>query len=628
MNKITKNSSPTIIIGAGPAGLTAGYELAKFGKNAVILEADKTVGGISRTVNYQGYRFDIGGHRFFSKVPYINELWNEIMPDDFLLRPRLSRIHYKGHFFDYPLKITNALQGLGLAEALLVCFSYSKAKLLPNSTEDNFEQWIVNRFGRRLYRIFFKTYTEKVWGMPCHAISADWAAQRIKNLSLREALTNAIFPNGKDRSGAVVTSLIEQFHYPRLGPGMMWQCCKDALTEKRSPTIYGERVDRIRHTNGRVDCVYSRNQARQETQYEGPHYVSTMSLKELIWGLDPPPPDEVVQAAKNLRYRDYLMVVLIVGREQVFPDNWIYVHTPEVKLGRVQNYKNWSPDMVPDSSKTALGLEYFLWEQDEEWRWPDERLIATGIRECAQIGLIQPGDVEDGTVVRMKNAYPVYDLNYHTSLEIIRQYLAGFSNLQTVGRNGLHRYNNQDHSMMTGVYAARNIMGESHDLWSVNTEKEYHENGTLQSAVNSGGDRLVPVGRYADGSPSATSTAESADAIGQQKIIEEAFAMLDPLAFGFAVGVVCGFGLFLAGIVLLVRGGGTVGPTLSLLGHFLPGFAASWPGIIIGLVEAGAGGFVLGNMAARLRNWLMFAYSNVLRHRAEAEENPDILDKI
>ncbi len=604
---------PTIIIGGGPAGLTAAYELSKLGTNSVILEADNQVGGLSRTVNYREYRFDIGGHRFFSKVPYINKLWHEMLGEDFLLRPRLSRIHYRGHFFDYPLKPLNALSGLGPAESFLVGLSYAKAKVFPNGKEENFEEWVSNRFGYRLYNIFFKTYTEKVWGMPCREISADWAAQRIKNLSLKEAVLNALLNNGNLKNGEIITTLIEQFHYPRLGPGMMWEHCKELLAKKGNPTLCGERVVRIQHRHQQVECVSARNSSGEWTEFCGEHIVSSMPLRELIQGLDPPPPDKVLQAANRLRYRDYLTVVLIVNRKKVFLDNWIYIHTPEVRMGRIQNYKNWSPDMVPEQSKTSLGLEYFLWEKDEEWHWPDERLIELGIRECSQIGLIEPDEVEDGTVVRMKKAYPVYDQNYHDSLTVIHEYLDNFSNLQTIGRNGLHRYNNQDHSMLTGVYAARNILGAEYDVWLVNTEQEYHEEAKVPEVPT--GDRLIPT------------RIQVAD-IEAEHVLEEAFARLDVLALGIAIGLVSGLGLFLATIILLLKGGPVIGPTLSLLGQYLLGYRVSWKGAFIGLIEAGLLGFALGNFIAWLRNWGMSAYAALIYRRKEAEERRALLDRV
>lgn len=476
------------IIGAGPAGLTAAYELEKLGFSPTLLEADRQVGGLSRTVDYRGYRFDIGGHRFFSKIPLINDLWREILGDEFLVRPRLSRIYYRGRFFDYPLRAANAVAGLGPMETLRIGLSYLRAQIKPHAEEHNFEQWVSNRFGERLYRIFFKTYTEKVWGIPCTEISADWAAQRIKNLSLREAVRQALFGGGRDQQGRIVTTLIDEFHYPRLGPGQMWERCRDLLSMRGCKTIGDVKVNRVRHAHRRVEAVYGATSDGQIVEMSADNFLSTMPLRELIESLDPAPPDIVVEAARSLRYRDYLTVVLIVASAYVFPDNWIYIHSPEVKVGRVQNYKNWSPAMTPDPARTSLGFEYFLWENDEEWNWPDRRLIERAVSEGARIGLLDPREVEDGAVVRARKAYPIYDHNYQRNLAIIREYLDGFENLQTIGRNGLHRYNNQDHSMLTGVYAARNLAGERHDVWSVNTEMEYHE-GTDATK----GDRLHPV---------------------------------------------------------------------------------------------------------------------------------------
>jgi len=465
--------SESLVIGAGPAGLTAAYELAKLGMRSTIVEADAQVGGISRTVNYKGYRFDIGGHRFFSKIPYINKLWQEIIGDDFLLRPRLSRIYYSGRFYDYPLKPLNALVGLGPLEAVRIGLSYFRAKVLPYGDDNNFELWVANRFGYRLYDIFFKTYTEKVWGIPCDKISADWAAQRINNLSLWNAVHDAFFLNRHNDKR--ITTLIEKFHYPRLGPGMMWECCESRLAQQGSETLRGVRVERLRHRNRRIESMYGTTDDGLSIELDGKHFISSMPLRELIYALDPLPPHTILQAADRLHHRDYLTVVLIINRKDVFPDNWIYIHAPDVKLGRVQNYKNWSPDMVPNPNHTLLGLEYFLWDKDEEWNWPEERMIETGIRECTKIGLIEPHEVIDSTVVRMRKTYPVYHENYRDNLNILRQYLASFLNLQTIGRNGLHRYNNQDHSMLTGIFAARNITGETNDVWMVNTEMVYHE---------------------------------------------------------------------------------------------------------------------------------------------------------
>ena len=608
---------PAVIIGAGPAGLTAAYELSKRGVASTVLESGTQVGGISKTVNYGGYRFDIGGHRFFSKVPLINELWQEMLGEEFLLRPRKSRIYYKQHFFDYPLKPINALIGLGTVESLLVALSYLKARFAHIHDEKTFEDWVSNRFGYRLYNIFFKTYTEKVWGIPCKEISADWAAQRIKNLSLKQALRNALLSASRGMDGQTITSLIERFHYPRFGPGVMWERCESVIGERGGRTVRGIHVQRIRHGRGRVESVSGTMLTGERAEFEGSNFVSTMPLRELMFALDPIPPAQVLDAAARLRYRDYLTVVLVVNREEVFPDNWIYIHSPDVKVGRIQNYKNWSPYMVPDPATTSLGLEYFLWDKDEEWSWPDEQLIQLGIRECRQLGLIDLKDVVDGTVVRMEKAYPVYDQTYQANVTLIRDYLATFANVQTIGRNGLHRYNNQDHSMLTGIYAARNIMGERWDVWAVNTEKEYHEEGRVADLRS--GDRLVP-------RPVTVAVNDMPTAL--DRVLDRAFARLDPVAMGAATGVVSSLGLFLVTVIPLVKGGRAVGPNLSLLGQFLPGFSVTWAGTAIGLVEVGLWGFLTGYAGAWLCNRGVILYASLVRSRVEAEEHRDLLDKV
>lgn len=604
--------SRVLITGAGPAGLTAAYELSKLGLEPTVLEADNLVGGISRTVDYKGYRFDIGGHRFFSKVPLINELWDEILREDFLVRPRLSRIYYRQKFFDYPLKAANALAGLGPVEAFMIGLSYAKSQFFPQGDETNFEQWVINRFGERLYRIFFKTYTEKVWGIPCHEISADWAAQRIKNLSFREAIRSALLGATRTEDGQVITTLIDQFNYPRLGPGMMWEHCRDLLAARGHDTVSGVRVERLRHKHGRVESAYGRTSSGEMVEFGADHFISTMPLRELIHSLDPLPPDDILAAANMLRYRDYLTVVLIAKREAVFPDNWIYIHEPDVKMGRIQNYKNWSPEMVPDSSRSSLGLEYFLWEKDEEWDWSHERLIELGIKECTQIGLIEPDEIEDGTVVRMKKAYPVYDQGYQENLDTIRHYLETLSNLQTVGRNGLHRYNNQDHSMLTAVYAARNIVGENNDVWSVNTEMEYHEEAKTPAGT---GDRMVP--------QKVTVPVSDAD-----ELIVETFARLDPLALGVSLGSVTGLLLFLATVILLLKGGPVIGPRLGLLGNFFFGYQVTWTGAFLVMVQGAIGGLILGYLIAVCRNWIIDSYGYIIRRTAEAKASRDMLDKV
>ncbi len=460
-----------VIIGGGPAGLTASYELSKHQVPAVVLEADNIVGGISRTANYKGYLFDIGGHRFFSKCAEVNQIWEEILHGQFLERPRLSRIYYRNKFFYYPLKPKNALFGLGLFEAMRIVASYASARINPHPQEDNLEQWVSNRFGKRLYEIFFKTYTEKVWGVPCTEIRAEWAAQRIRGLSLTTAIKNALFGQKKPK----VKTLIDKFHYPERGPGQMWETLTQMLRERGYPVLMERPVVRIAHDGARVTHLVTRN-VKGEEKFAGSHFISSMPIRELVNALDPPPPPEVRKAANCLRYRDFLIVSLIVNRKDIAPDNWIYIHESKVKVGRIQNFKNWSPAMVPDPSKTCLGMEYFVFENDELWSSPDDKLIELAKREIEQLGLAKASEIEDGCVVRMPKAYPMYDADWHQQVQLIRRWIEqNLPNLQLVGRNGMHKYNNQDHSMMTALYAARNILGENHDLWAVNTDEEYHE---------------------------------------------------------------------------------------------------------------------------------------------------------
>jgi protoporphyrinogen oxidase len=467
------NNRRVVIIGGGPAGLTASYELSKHGVPATVLEADNIVGGISRTAKYKGYLFDIGGHRFFTKWDEVNQIWDEVLGGKFLERPRLSRIYYRGKFFYYPLKPFNALFGLGIFEAIRIMFSYAWSRVAPSAVEENLEQWVSNRFGKRLYEIFFKTYTEKVWGVPCTEIRAEWAAQRIKGLSLTTAIRNALFAQQKPK----VKTLIDKFHYPERGPGQMWETLADMLNQRGYPVLMERPVVRICHSPAeqRVTHLVTRGKHGEET-HAGTDFISSMPIRELVNSLDPPAPEPVRKAANSLRYRDFLIVAVVVNRKDLAPDNWIYIHEPGVKVGRIQNFKNWSPAMVPDPNKTCLGMEYFVFENDELWSSPDEKLIELAKQELGKLGLARPEEIEDGTVVRMPKAYPMYDTGWTEQVELIRKWLAeNVPNLQLVGRNGMHKYNNQDHSMMTALCAARNILGEKHDLWAINTEADYHE---------------------------------------------------------------------------------------------------------------------------------------------------------
>jgi len=464
-----------VIIGAGPAGLTVAYELARAGHRTVVLEADDQVGGLSKTLSHRGFLFDIGGHRFFTKVSIVEKMWHDVLGPELLTRPRLSRIYYRQHFFDYPLRPFNVVAGLGPVETIRCIASYTRARLFPKHPEADFETWVSNRFGTRLFDTFFRTYTEKVWGIKCCEISADWAAQRIQSLSLFKVVANA-FLRGARLGGSAPKSLIEQFLYPRRGPGQMWARTAEIVQQYGSDVVLRAPVQRVQHSSGLVIGVQT-----DESFYTGEHYISSMPVRDLIRCLDPAPPQPVRQAAERLHYRDYLAVCLICSRKNLFPDNWIYVHDPGVHVGRIQNYGNWSSAMVPRPGASCLGLEYFCFEGDELWSMTDAELVALGTSEISRLGLLKPADVEEGVVLRVPKAYPVYDATYQESLEEIRAWLTGVRNLQLIGRNGMHRYNNQDHSMLTGMLAAKNVLGANYDLWKVNADAEYHESGAVVS---------------------------------------------------------------------------------------------------------------------------------------------------
>lgn len=466
-----------VIIGAGPAGLTAAYELTRHQVPATVLEADDVVGGISRTIERDGWRFDVGGHRFFTKVSRVEALWHEILLDgEFLLRPRQSRILYRGKFYDYPLRPLGALRNLGAAEAARCVLSYAWARLRPPADQSHLEGWVAARFGYRLYRHFFKTYNEKVWGMPATEIQADWAAQRIKDLSLATAVLGGL-RLGRNRTQ--ITSLIEEFHYPKYGPGMMWERCCELVEAAGSKVHLSQPVTRIRHEDSRVVSIETTADGAL-TSYPCTQLISSMPLPDLVRAMDPPAPPAVRAAADELRFRDFLTVALVVSESQAFPDNWIYVHCPQVRVGRIQNFGAWSPAMVKPG-RTCLGLEYFVFRGDELWELPDPDLVKRATRELAVLGLVDPGQVEAGYVVRMPKAYPVYDQDFQANVGVLRGWLAEHArNVHPVGRNGMHRYNNQDHSMLTAMLTVENILGRGHhDIWSVNVEAEYLEQSTV-----------------------------------------------------------------------------------------------------------------------------------------------------
>jgi protoporphyrinogen oxidase len=497
------------IIGAGPAGLTAAYLLSKQQVDVTVLEADPTyVGGISRTARYKGFHFDIGGHRFFSKSKEVEDFWTQILPDDMLQRPRSSRIFYRGKFFAYPLRAGEALRKLGVLESARCVLSYLKARLLPIRNPKSFQDWVTNQFGSRLFNIFFKTYTEKVWGMSCKEISADWAAQRIKGLSLKTAILNAVFSNKKPKErGEVVKTLIDSFRYPRKGPGMMWEACSAKVRAMGGVVKMGQKV---------VGCAYDADCELWTVTHEtadgkrqvttARHVISSSPMRQLVQGLRPHLSQKALDAAHSLKYRDFITVMLILKDRQLFNDNWIYIHDPSVKVGRVQNFKSWSPEMVPDPSLCCYGLEYFCFEGDGLWTSPDEALIHQAKTELEKIGLARAVDVFDGCVVRQPKAYPVYDDDYATHVATIREELeANFPTLHLVGRNGMHKYNNQDHAMMTAMLCVENILAEKpiYDLWKVNQDAEYHEAGSagatglraVPTRVNAPGKIPIPASR-------------------------------------------------------------------------------------------------------------------------------------
>jgi protoporphyrinogen oxidase len=586
-----------IIIGGGPSGLTAAYELTKRNIRPIVFEKLDKVGGIARTENFKGFYFDMGGHRFFTKSQEVNRFWHEVMGDDFLKRPRLSRIYYNRKFFNYPLKPFNALKGLGLWQSVMVGFSYLRWQLFPYKEEDTFEQWVTNRFGKQLFNTFFKSYTEKVWGIPTSELSAEWAAQRIKDLDLKSAVLSMFINPGNK-----ITTLIEEFHYPRRGPGMMWNEVKSRVEERQGEVHLNSNVCGIKREGKRIVGVIVTRNGREQL-VDGTDFISSMPVTDFIKKLDPPPPQKVLEAADHLSYRDFLTVCLILEKKQLFNDNWIYVHDPEVIVGRIQNFKNWSPDMVPDLSKTSLGLEYFCNEGDELWCMPDQELIELGKREIEKIGLAKYEDVLEGAVFRVEKSYPVYDSTYTEHLGVIKEYINSLENFQTIGRNGLHRYNNQDHAMLTGMLAVRNMLyGETNNLWVVNAEQEYHEEI-----------------RHDD-----------IQAKDVQGVVEEAFAQafmkLDPKAFGAALGLVAGILLFGMTLIVANNSWNNIAGKLFLLGQFFPGYTVTMSGSLPGLLYGFLAGFIVGWGFAFLRNAVVLLSMAILHRRAELQLLRKMLD--
>jgi protoporphyrinogen oxidase len=459
---------PVVVLGGGPAGLTAAYQLVKAGKPVIVLESTGELGGIARTTVREGFRFDLGGHRFFTKVKEVDDLWHEIMGDEFLKRPRRSRIYWNDKFLEYPLEGTDVIKKLGLWELSLCMGSYLWAKVKPKGPEESFEQWVSNRFGYRLYNHFFKTYTEKLWGVPATEIRAEWAAQRIRGLSFFSAAKAAFFGNKGDK----IKSLISEFNYPRFGPGQMWEAMADSIRAKGGEIRMNAPVTKLVVKDGHVVEVIAGGETITPS-----HVISSLPLRTTVGIAEPEAPLAVREAAKGLRYREFLTVLLVIGGEDLFPDNWIYIHQPGVKVLRIQNFKSWSPYMVPEGSTDAsVGMEYFCFEGDEFWNTDDETLVKMAGEEVEKLNLAKASNVKFGFVERVHKAYPIYDEAYADRVTTIRNWLGTIDNIAQVGRNGLHRYNNSDHSMLTSMRAVDNILlGTNHDIWSVNVESVYHE---------------------------------------------------------------------------------------------------------------------------------------------------------
>jgi protoporphyrinogen oxidase len=462
------SSQKTLVLGAGPAGLTAGYLLGKAGRDVIVFESEGQVGGLAKTVEIDGYRFDLGGHRFFTKSVEVDALWHQILGEEFLLRPRMSRIFWNGRYLDYPLRGPDVVRKLGPVELTRCVASYLRAASRRNKRDESLEDWVSNRFGRRLFELFFKSYNEKVWGVPASEIRAEWAAQRIKGLSFFSAAKAAFFGN----KGNKVKSLISEFNYPRFGPGQMWDAMTAAIEDQGGDVRLRSPVTRLEIADGRVTEV----DAGDATFADPDAVISSLPLREVVRMTAPAAPPEVVDAANGLRYRDFLTVALVVDGEDLFPDNWIYIHEPSVRVGRIQNYRSWSPWMVPDPDKACVGLEYFCFAGDDLWTMSDDDLVELAAKELEQLGLAPRSNVERGFATRVPKAYPIYDADYASRVAVIRDWLEGIENLQQVGRNGLHRYNNSDHSMLTAMRAVDNLVdGMEHDIWAVNADSVYHE---------------------------------------------------------------------------------------------------------------------------------------------------------
>lgn len=473
-----KKKTDVCVIGAGPAGLSAAYILGDSGIDTTVLEMSGQVGGISRTIERDGFRFDIGGHRFFTKDEEVERFFREILGDEAIWVSRSSKIFYRNKYFDYPLKPANALLGMGVGTTARCLFDYGfiKVKNLFKKPEIvSLEDWVSNEFGRELFKLYFKDYTEKVWGIDCSRICAEWAAQRIRGLSLRVAIKDALFANNNGK----VATLIDKFMYPKLGIGRISERLADAVRAKGNEVRMASKAVAVNHENGRVVSVDVESAGGSYRLAVG-NLCSSMPLTGLVLAMKPEAPADVVAAARKLRYRDLVTVNLMVDKPQVTDDTWIYIHDPSIELGRIHEPRNWSPAMAP-AGKSSIVAEYFCFAGDDIWDMEDEALINLTIRDLdTRLGFLKKEEVIGGFVVRTPKAYPMYELGHEEPLQKIRDYIGGFANLQIIGRYGTYKYNNMDHSMKTGILAARNLLGESHDVGQVNVDKEYHEEKALK----------------------------------------------------------------------------------------------------------------------------------------------------
>ena len=473
---IGSKSYECCIIGAGPAGLGTALELVNHGvSDILIIDKNKVVGGLARTEIFDGVRFDIGPHRFFTKNKEVNKIWHDILGADFRPVRRLTRIFYKKRYFNYPIKPAEVLIKLGPLQSLNTAFSFISAQIGKKGKPITFEDWVVQKFGRKLYEIFFKTYTEKVWGIPCNQITAEWAAQRIKGLDALEVIRNALFGERNEK----IRTLVEEFDFPVYGAGQMYQAICDQIVSKGAKIILNSTVIRFNHQDNVIKSIDILDSDGCEINIIAKQFFSSIPLAHYFKMLNPSDSSEINNAADMLKYRDHITVNLLVGgRKEVFPDQWIYVHSPDVQIARIANYNNFSKAMVADKNKTALSVEYFLFRNEDLWNEADKSLIDFSIKELGKMNLIKNSEVENGWVVRETEAYPIYYLGFQERYDIIKSRIGQFTNLYSIGRAGMHKYNNQDHSIMSGILAARNYLklpGSPYLLWNINIDGQYQE---------------------------------------------------------------------------------------------------------------------------------------------------------